>query len=271
MIPFAEVIDKPILSRLDANGSDAYDLNLDRIRAVNGAQYQIVSAVNSIMERTKMVGEAFVDLNKTAVFQSTEGGQVSIDALLASNPLNQELWTILAVYPEFASYGPQVINTDLIPDNSTARFDIKFIKGLKSAKHYTQEQDADVNKDVFAPGSPMASAFPANDEWGYRYGSEAFSVGGVAPTKRLTLLGPIAFTERKLVAVSYLKVPTLVPEMPQGELDPLYASTQLEWPPSMAELLITVALRILAIKTGDGTTQYGLSSQEMGMLIQAIA
>lgn len=269
MIPFAEAIDKPILSRLDANGSDAYDLNLDRITAVNGAQYQCVAAVNSIMEKTKMVGEGLADLNKTAVFQTTQFGQVAIDDLLALAPVNQKLWTILAVYPEFQSTDPQAIVVDPIPTNSLLRTDVRFVKAIRGAKRWTQEQQPGVELDIFAPGNTTITT-PETKDYGYTYGTTPITTTGQAATKLLTILGGPTPPARQLVAVSYLKQPNLVPAF-TSELDPNYATYQMEWPPSMVELLIAVALRILAIKTGDGTTQYGLNSQEMGMLLQAIA
>lgn len=270
MIPFAQAIDVHLLSRLDANGTDAYDLQLDRIRGVNGAQYQLVAAINSMMERSKMTGEALVDLNRTAVFQTSEFGQVAIDDLIALAPVSQKMWTVLAVYPEFLSAEPQVVNPDLIPTNSSMRLDVRFIKALKSAKHYTQEQQADVEEDIFAPGNTMVTTPNAKD-YGYLYGTKAETNVGQAAQKMLTVLGGPTAPARQLVAVSYLKVPALIPATITSELQPEYQTVQLEWPESMAELIITMALRIMAIKTGDGTTQYGLTSQEMAMLLQAIA
>lgn len=269
MIPFADSIDKPILSRLDANGSDAYDLNLDRIRAVNGAQYQLIAAVNSIMEKTKMVGEGLVDLNRTGVFQTSQFGQVAIDDLIALAPVNQKMWTILAVYPEFQSTDAQTIVVDPIATNSLMRLDVRFVKAIRSAKRWTQEQQAGVELDIFAPGNTDITT-PQTKDYGYTYGTTPLTNTGQAPSKQLTILGGPASPARQLVAVAYLKEPSLVPAF-TSELDPNYSTYQMEWPPSMAELLIAVALRILAIKTGDGTTQYGLNSQEMGMLLQAIA
>lgn len=269
MIPFADAIDKPILSRIDANGSDAYDLNLDRIRAVNGAQYQLVAAANSLMEKTKMVGEGLVDLNRTGVFQTSQYGQVAIDDLIALAPVNQKMWTVLAVYPEFQATAAPVVIPDPIDTNSLVRLDVRYVKGLKAAKRYTQEQQAGVELDIFAPGNTMITT-PETKDYGYTYGTTPLTNTGQAPSKQLTILGGPASPARQLVAVAYLKQPELVPAF-TSELDPNYSTYQLEWPPSMAELLIAVALRILAIKTGDGTTQYGLNSQEMGMLLQAIA
>lgn len=268
MIPFAKV-DGQVLARLDAVGTDHYDLSLDRIPAVNGAQYLLQSTLSSLIEGKKFSGEALRDLNSTAVFQTSVYGQIDLDALIGAttSPVPpHKLWTVIGVYPEFISAPPAVIVPDPVDERSRI-LNTRFIRPLKGAKRYTQEQQAQVNTDIFAPGSPK-NINPAMQEYGYLFGTKPVTSGSMPPETVMTVVGGPA--GRKAVAVSYLRVPKTIPPM-ADEQDPLYAGWQIEWPPSMEELIVSAALRIISIKAGDGTTVNTLSAQELNMLLQVTA
>lgn len=275
MIQFSK-LDKAVTPRIDEEGTDAHDLNLDRIPAVNAAQRLVQSAVTSLLEAKKFSGEALRDLNWTTVFQTSDKGQVQLDQDLGSipdpnNPQNKtqhRVWSVVAVYPEFESYQPQNLLPMALPELSRARADIRFSRPLKAAKRLTQQQWADGTTDIFAPGSDLLTN-PALKNYGYLFATRPLSDQGptTRPVLTVTGLGP----GRHLVAVSYLKVPAEVPPMPGGTMDPLYGGFQLEWPESMLELLVAVTCRMVTIKQGDGTTVNSLSSEEMNMLLAAIA
>ena len=273
MIPFS-YIDGQLLARLDANGSDAYDINLDRIKAVNGAQKLILSAISSFMASKKPSAEAVRDLSFTAVFQTSMFGQIDIDSLLLGiilpipswKPPGHKLWSVLAVYPEFEATGATTIIPDSIPTRSKIRQDIRFAIPIKSAKHWTDEQWAGVKNDPFAPGNSQFTG--SLKEYGYVFGSAPLTTSG---TKALPLtIVPYVTGVRSLVAVSYLKLPVMVPDM-TGETDPLYTQVQLEWPESISELVVAVALRVISYKQGDNSTLGSLSTQEMSILLNAIS
>lgn len=268
MIQFSEIATQ-ILARTDANGSDGYELNFDIIPAINGAQKQLVTAVQSLTESSRMSAEALRDLNKTAVFQSNTKGQISIDSLLALPPVGHKLFGVLAVYPEFSAFQDVTVITDPIETNSLLRTDVRFVRGIKAAKRITQEQDSMIENDPFSPGNNVLSN--SLKEYAYMFGSEPIVTQGQASSRILTVLPEPSAGSRHVVAVSYLKVPELVPVMPGYLDDPLFTSTQLEWPESMAELIVEVARRILSIKVGDGTIQYQLAAAETQALLQALA
>lgn len=270
MIQFP-TLDALLVARLDAEGTDSYDLNLDRIPAINSAQRFIHTTLNSLLEKKKVPGESLRDLNYTAVFQTSLFGQVDLDLLLGSSSINgrpHKLWTVIAVYPEFQSSARQVILPDTVATHSSIRQDIRFVSPLKAAKRYTQSQWADMKLDKFAPGSPLMTNEKLK-EYGYLFGTRAIGDG----SNQENMLSVVGVTpgQPKLVAVSYLKVPNTVPEMPDLENDPLYASTSLEWPDSILELLLSVSANIITVKQGDGSTLNGLSAQEAGILLNAIA
>jgi hypothetical protein len=271
MIAFNKV-DQQVRARVDAVGTDHYDLNLARIPAVNAAQHLVQSALSSLIEGKKFSGEALRDLNWTAVFQTSEFGQIDLDRLLGTATINyipHKLWTVLAVYPEFRSSEAQTLTTDPIPVHSLLRQDVRFVSPVKAAKHYTQEQWASAQGNIFAPGSPLMTNAKLK-EYGYLLGTRTATNTGPTSQVMMSILGtpPVG---RQLVAVSYLKVASTVSEMPLEEGDTLYTQTMLEWPDSMEELIVTAAHRILSVKQGDGTTLHSLSMEEMGMLLQTVS
>jgi hypothetical protein len=259
-------IDQQVLARLDAEGTDHFELSLDRIPAYRGAQERISSILSAGLEAKKFSGEALRDLNYTTVFQTSERGQIDVDSLIALPPLEHKAWTIVAVHPEFESYQEQVLVGDNIPTNSLLRNDIRFVRPLKSAKHYTQAQESAVQKNVFLPGNEVITG--EAKEWGFVFGTKAEATGQQVG-RTLRIMDHPAGT-RRLVAVSYIKAPARIPDI-LSENDPLYDTYELEWPESMSELIIAVSLRILAMKQGDQTTLYGLNTQEMGLLLGAIS
>lgn len=276
MIPFG-TLDKAILPRIDEEGTDAHDLNLDRIPAVNAAQRLIQSAVTSLLEAKKYSGEGLRDLNYTAVFQTSMFGQIDIDRILGSLPDPDDhlkkkvhkLWSVVAVYPEFTSEGAQEVTYDPVQTRSSLRADVRFTAPLRDSKHLTQQQWAGGETDVFSPGSSLLTNTKLRT-YGHLFGTRAIVETGAVANTTLTVVG-IPDGKRQLVAVGYLKVPDMVPPMPGGVSDPLYTSTRLEWPDSMMELLVAVACRMVTMKQGDNTTLNSLSGEEAAMLIRAIA
>lgn len=276
MIPL-RVIDEALKPKLSAEGTDHYDLEFDRIPAINSAQNVVMTTVTSMLHKAKEIGESLRDLNFTAVFQTNEYGQIAIDQLLQGVVLQvpawqgtsaQKLWTVLAVYPEFQSAVPATITTDTVPSRSSLRQDVRMIKPLRSAKYWTEEMLANVSRDPFAPGNNLFTG--GLKEYGYSFGSKPVVTGsGTGLTWLPISVSPFEIGVRQLVAVNYLKVPVMVPSM-VDENDPLYNQVAIEWPESMTELIVEVALRNLTFKQGDGTTLNSLSTQEMSMLLNSI-
>lgn len=256
-------IDTRVKSRLEAEGTDHWRLDLDRIPSLNGAQWLVQSAVNSLMDSTKGIGEALRDLNKTVVVQTSVNGRVELDRLLAAPPLAHRLWTVLGVYPEIMPAA--TLQPDPLPNNSRLRSDLRMAYPLKSATRWTQQQWAMMRDDVFAAGNSRLTG--QLKTWGWFMGTDQVtSVGQVTGTE-LVIVDTNG--QRIIAGISYLKVPEEVPVIP-NEDDTQYASWLLEWPESMLELLVAVTLRILHYRQGDGTTVSSLSTQEMAMLMQAL-
>lgn len=265
-------LDDTVLARLDAKGTDAFHLNNDRIPAYNSAQRIVQGAINSLMQAKKFSAEQLRDLNQDAVFQTSTVNTIEIDRILQTTIVNyvpQKVWTVLAVHPEFVSYpSAPVITPDTVALRSILRPDVRFIRPIESAKMYTQENAGKASKNPFMPGN-TAGIGKKDNGYGFFFGSEPTTTVGPGPAVVLTLMG-LPEGVRHLVAVSYLKVPLEIRQMPLLENDPLYNQTFLEWPDSMIELLVAVSLRMLSYPIGDGTTLNALSTQEMSMLLNAV-
>lgn len=245
-------------ARLDAEGSDAFDLQLDRIPAVNGAQHMVMSAVSAMFERNKRLAESLRDLRSDEVFQSDIHGHLPLDSLLEAS--GKKKWTIIAVHPEFHSAPSGTVDADT--ELAIPRPDIRFIYPVKSAKFYTGEQWSMALEDVFAQGSPKYTG--SEKSYGYTHVHSASN-----STDQGTAITILSVNVASLIAVSYLRVPKDVPDT--VATDPsVYDSYQLEWPDSMKELLAAVALRTITQKQGDGTTVNSLNAQEQAMLLQAL-
>jgi hypothetical protein len=66
--------------------------------------------------------------------------------------------------------------------------------------------------------------------------------------------------DKQLVTVFYAKTPTVV----TGGAD------NIEFPESVFQILLARALAFVSIKTGDGTTLWSVTQQDINMLLQTI-
>ena len=269
MISF-EYIDRQILARLDAEGTDAYELNLDRIAAVNGAQDLLQSVMTSLFEAKKFSAEALRDLHYNAVYQTNHYGQVTLDLNLNAQtyqaPERFKLWTVVAVHPEFVpQFRDAAPDNDPVRERSKMRPDIRFIAPIKSADRGTFEDWSKRENDVFAPGNSLLTGSLV--QYVYFFGSRPMLSSSTNLSQLPLTIRPHVSGTRRLVAIDMLKAPRKVPEMQQG--DSTYTTFELEWPESMTELVISLALRFIAFKQGDQTNLAQLTGQEMSMLLSA--
>ena len=119
--------------------------------------------------------------------------------------------------------------------------------------------------DIFAQGSRKYTG--PEKSYGYTVVYPKTSAGADQGVSIALLPPPPGYA---LVAVSYLRVPDDVPStLVEGSSE--YNAHTLPWPDSMRGLLAAAARRLITEKQGDGTTVNSLSTQEMNMLIQALA
>ena len=264
-ITVQEVVDQ-VAALLDAEGSEHYTFDQDYLPNINGVQDQLLSVIGQLLGARKFTEEGLRELNKVAVFQTNAYGEIDIDECLTQtggqgqlpNPPHK-LWTVVAVYPEFDSAGDtSIITIGVPPPTSLMRGGVRFIRPIKDAKRYTQEQHGMLRKNVFMQGNQTLTG--EMKTYGYFIGSEKRWTALPSVGRTITIF-PHTTNQRTLVAVAYLKVPSQVTAI----------TDSIEWPESMRDLIVQMVYRRMAFKQGDGTTAYGLSSVEMNMLAQALS
>lgn len=257
-----------MLFRLSAEGSEHYRDQQEIIPALNGAQDILVANISTLFDRNKASAAAFRELNETMCFQTSWFGEIDLDSeLFHADPIigtgtslePVKLWEVVAVYPEFesTSYPTQPSTVLINPVDSLRRPDVRYSAPIKAAKRYTQEEVARLRQDPFSPGNGMLSG--SLKEYGYFFGAKQ-RVTSTPQTGRMITIFPHPFHEFRVVAITYLKVPKRVAAI----------TDSMQWPESMTELIVAMALRQIAYKQGDGTNLNMMTQGELSMLTQAL-
>jgi hypothetical protein len=258
-----------MLFRLGAEGSDHYRDVQEIIPALNASQHLLTAALNAIFDTKKEVAEQLRELNFDAIFQTNWWGEVDLDGESdKDDPIvgtgtdlpKHKIWTVVGVHPEFYHQGgsaPLPV-TIMNPLKSFRKTSAIFKGAIKSAARSTQEKRARNTLNKFQPGNTALTG--GLKEYGYFFGSTARNTINPQVGRVITIFPhtPQTFTH---VAISYLKVPR----------DVVAITDTMEWPESMLQLIVSMALRQIAYKQGDRTDLSTLSTQESSMLLQSFA
>lgn len=238
MIPYS-TIDRTVLSRLDAEGSDHYDLTLDRIPAANSAQDVLAGMCVVALESKKFSAEALRDLLQVRIWQASQYGRLHFNPAA----LGHTMLSIVAVMPE-PEFFP---GTDITPLNvgspftSRLRLDLPYYRGNYSAKRYTREQRTMVDDNVFAKGNEVLTS-AARKTYGYINISD-YRTTDYTPSAPEIEVFPVPPAPGRYVAVEYLRYPARITQI----------GSNVEFPPHLTELMVNLTLSALADKQGDGT------------------
>lgn len=251
MIP-ASTIHNRILSRLDAEGSDRYTFNQDTKYAINGAMELLVTMFNQAFGENKLTPENLRELNKTKVWQASSLSRVAFDEAAVGHGL----WSIIAVYPKIETSKKTSISSN---KESYSRFmpDVTLVRSGKAAKRLTQEEWNENEDNAFMPGNDLLKG--TLQEYAYLdfsdYSSTAFPGG--ADKAEITIRPSIP---NQLVAIAYLKYPNQVSSI----------NDNIEFPKSLTELIVELALSKIAEKQNDGTNLASTSQQNINTLVSLI-
>lgn len=245
----AQTIHDRILSELDAEGSDRYTFAQDTKHAINSAIDILVSLFNEAFAENKLTPESLRELNFTKVWQANSYSRVAFN----SSEVGHSMWSLIAVYPK-----PKVNKaTVVIPNtksNSVSKFlpAVSFVSG-RSAKRLSQEEWGDNEKNAFMAGNSILAGDLV--EYGYQDFSDYSSTSYPSSTdkKEITIRPDIP---NSLVAISYLKYPNRVVTL----------SDSIEFPESLTELLVEIALNKISVKQNNGTNLYGVTAQNVSRL-----
>jgi hypothetical protein len=250
----ASVIHSRILSRLDAEGSDRYTFDQDTKYAINSAMEILITMFNQAFAENKLTPESLRELNIVGVWQANSFSRIAF----SEAEVGHGLWSIIAVYPECETYKKVALakaGTDDKP--SSFRKDVTFVKSIKSAKRFTQEEWNENIDNAFMPGNDILKG--ELKEYSYldfaNYTSTSY-VGG-ADKVEITIRPDVP---NKLVAIAYLKYPNQVSA----------PTDTIEFPKSITELITDIALSVIAEKQGDGTNLYAVSERSINLLVSLI-
>lgn len=252
MIAVQELNDR-ILSRLDAENSERYLFDQDIKPAVNGAIEMVVTALTQAFAENKLAPEKLSELNKTKVWQANSYSRVAFNA----QDVGHTMWTLLAIYPK-----PVINKTSaFIPNiqkNSASKFrpDVTFIRSIKSAKRLTSEEWNENQDNAFMAGNTILSGSLA--EYAYLDASDYSSSTYTSSVDKAeyTIRPDVS---NQFVAMNYLKYPTSVSLI----------SDSVEFPKSLTEAIVTMALKYIAYKQGQAPL-YSITAQDINGIVSMI-
>lgn len=240
MIPYS-TIDNIVVSQLDAEGSDHYDLNEDRIPAANKALDRIVGMCVIALEANKFSADSLRDLLQVRIWQASQYGRIHFNPAA----LGHTMMSIVAVMPDpefFPGTDTTPLSLGANPFTSRLRLDLPFYRGKYSAKRYTREQRHDVQDDVFAHGNEVLTS-ATRKRYGYLHIRD-YRTTDYTPSAPELEVFPIPPAPGRYVAVEYLRYPNRITQI----------GSQVELPLHMTNLMVSATLSEIADKQGDGTT-----------------
>lgn len=252
-IPVANILSF-MKADLDSNGSDRYLFEQDFKPAINGAIDIVVALFNQAFADKKLAPEQMRELTKVGVFQANQYSRIAYKESEVGYPF----WTIVAVYPK-AITNVQA-GSPQITDKSESSFkkDVSYIRSTKSAKRLTLEEWNDNQDNAFMPGNDLLkdstlSEYAYLDFADYSSTSYIGNSGQAEIEIRPSIPG-------ELVALAYLKTPTKI----TTEED------MVEFPVSLTQFIVDVALNQISVKQNDATNLYSVSAVNVQKLISVM-
>lgn len=250
----ASTINSRILSRLDAEDSDRYTFEQDIKPAINGSLEILVTMFNQAFGSNKLTPENLRELNKVKVWQTNTYSRIAFSPAETGH----DLWSIIAVYPKCVTNKKSAIPSFGKGETiSKLRTDVTMISSGKSAKRLTQEEWSDNEDNAFMGGNSLLKG--DLQEYAYLdfadYTSSSYTGG--SDKVEITIRPDVP---NQFVAMAYLKYPN------QVSLE----SDYIEFPKSLTELIVQIALSKIAEKQGDGTSLFQVSEQNINMLVSLI-
>ena len=243
-----------IKSVLDAEGSSRYTFDRDFKFAINYATRFWISVMNGLLGRNKLSEENLRELVKTKVFQTSKYSRI----YFSSTDLNEEIWSILAVYPEPELDPATSPLPNPTPENSLFVPDTVFVKSEYDANRLTAEEWSKMKKNIFLAGNPVLES---TDFKNYAYRNFSTDRPGDDPTEILEEIEISPDLDNQLVAVKYLAYPQEVTA----------ESDNVPFPKSMFDLMVQKSAHFVSLKQGDGTNLWSVSQNEIQQLIGAMS
>ncbi len=248
MFPFSEAL--PFIdANLDAEGSDHYGLQEDKLTAGTMAVLDIVNMAKRVEGANKFSEETLRDLTKVGIWECSTGyGRLHFNEAA----LGHEMMTIVGVMPDPDFPPGQVVVGTNFANNYTSRYrtDLSFWQCDNNAKRYTREQWNKLRDNKFKPGNTVLTG--SLIEYAYLnqsdYNSSTYTASGPEIEVRPIPPAKTAPSSGRYVAVEYLRTPARLT---------LVGST-VDLPDGLKPLFVAQTCLHMATKQGDGTNLYGI-------------
>lgn len=250
-ISVQDIVDR-LQSALDADGQgDYYLFDQDYKPAINYAIDFITGVINSRLSSDKLSTESLRELIRTRVYQTSKYSRVQFDS-------SDNVWSILAVYinptvsKDDATPLPDVDST---PASSYLITHASHLTSTDSAKRLTIEQwNTNIGNPFLAGNTSVTAPFI---KYGYLPFNDYSSTHEYAPTNEIEIRPEL---EGELVSIVILQYPTRVSLI----------SDDIEFPESMTNIIVNLALRWLSFKQGDNTTINSQSNADIQALLETV-
>jgi hypothetical protein len=250
-IPVA-TIQSRVAAALDSEGNDRYTFDQDYKHAINFAIEWIVLVINEALGQKKMTGEALRELVRVRIWQTNHFSRVAFDP----STIGDDLWSVLAVYPEPVVSPSGSPNTNPNPTQSIFMPGLSYVGGTKDAKRLTLEEWNENDLNVFAQGNMVLTT--AMKEYGYLDFADYSSTNYSNPGKFDITIRP--YVPDKFVAIAYMAYPKSV----------ALTTDSVEMPMSMINMVVEKALNFISYKQGDQTNLFGVTEKDVTKLVSFI-
>jgi len=156
-------IEKAILAKLDAEGSERYLPEQDIIPAINAAVSRVQAAASYMLANRKGSEEILRDFTRVSIFQT------SVDGWVALTGMGHTVSNVVAVYPqpdlkkEVGSGEPHVIVGN---QSSLYRGDLVYLGANKPCKRVTMEMVPVIKDNSIMEGNEVTAHTP-RFQWAY--------------------------------------------------------------------------------------------------------
>lgn len=256
MIATQTLVDK-IEAALDAEGSDRYEFDRDYVHAINYSIDWMVSVFNAAFGSNKLSEESLRELVKIRIWQTSQHSRVYIDEDSITG-LCHQVWTILGVLAE------PVTSPNLPASALPTAFESKLVQGYRfissqyPAKRLTIEEWYSNRDNPFVSGNSVFSTSSSMRSYAYMnfmdYQGSQCSDGNIEIEIK-------PFLVNKYVAIAYLKRPEYISDI----------SNDVEFPPSLTNMIVDSALKWIAFKQGDNTNLWSVSERDTDQLTQLMS
>lgn len=260
MITYQQLADL-ILSGVgvDAEGSGRYTPQNDVIPSINSALSRAIYAGNYMIANRKENEMMLGELQETLLVQSNQGGGITLEGMIDASlqPYTPSVWTVLALIAEPGTNFPNPVIAGP-PEKTILRTDMYYVPGAQDERpmqRLTIEQVARARNDWQMPGNEVLAAGP-NRMYGFCVIGNRTESGLFIDGNREIILLPNSICKRKLFAMSFLRMPSLIQQV----------SDTIDMPMSSLRLLADWALEYLSWKQGNGTTLNSVASKDAQML-----